>query len=102
MHNLTVDSGDHDFNALLKQLDTGIVVTETMGMGINIVTGDYSQGAAGFWVENGEIQYAIDEFTIANNLRDMFMGIQAVGNDVEKRGNTRAGSILLDNMMIAS
>ena len=102
VHNLTVESGEHDFNSLLKQLDTGIVVTETMGMGINIVTGDYSQGAAGFWVENGEIQYAIDEFTIANNLRDMFMGIQAVGNDVEKRGNTRTGSILLDNMMIAS
>ncbi|OUR65467.1 metalloprotease PmbA [Methylophaga sp. 42_25_T18] len=101
VRNLTVDSGEHDFNSLLKQLDTGIVVTETMGMGINIVTGDYSQGAAGFWVENGEIQYAIDEFTIANNLRDMFMGIQAVGNDVEKRGNTRTGSILLDNMMIA-
>jgi len=101
VHNLTVDSGEHDFDALLKQLDTGIEVTETMGMGINIVTGDYSQGAAGFWVENGEIQYPIDEFTIANNLRDMFLGIQAVGNDVEKRGNTRTGSILLENMMIA-
>jgi len=101
VHNLTVDSGEHDFKSLLKQLDTGVVVTETMGMGINIVTGDYSQGAAGFWVENGEIQYAIDEFTIANNLRDMFMGIQAVGKDVEKRGNTRTGSVLLENMMIA-
>lgn len=101
VHNLTVDSGEHDFASLLKQLDTGVVVTETMGMGINIVTGDYSQGAAGFWVENGEIQYPIDEFTIANNLRDMFMGIQAVGNDIEKRGNTRTGSILLDNMTIA-
>lgn len=101
VHNLTIDSGEHDFETLLKQLDTGIVVTETMGMGINIVTGDYSQGAAGFWVENGEIQYPIDEFTIANNLRDMFLGIQAVGNDVEKRGNTRTGSILLENMMIA-
>lgn len=101
VHNLTVDSGEHDFASLLKQLDTGVVVTETMGMGINIVTGDYSQGAAGFWVENGEIQYPIDEFTIANNLRDMFMGIQAVGNDIEKRGNTRTGSILLENMTIA-
>jgi PmbA protein len=101
IHNLTVESGEHDFNALLKQLDTGVLVTETMGMGINLVTGDYSQGAAGFWVENGEIQYAIDEFTIANNLRDMFMGIQAVGNDIENRGNTRTGSILLENMMIA-
>lgn len=101
VHNLTVESGEHDFNSLLKQLDSGIVVTETMGMGINIVTGDYSQGAAGFWVENGEIQYPIDEFTIANNLRDMFLGIQAVGNDVEKRGNTRTGSVLLENMMIA-
>ncbi|OUR70798.1 metalloprotease PmbA [Methylophaga sp. 41_12_T18] len=102
VHNLTVESGEHDFASLLKQLDTGIIVTETMGMGINIVTGDYSQGAAGFWVENGEIQYPIDEFTIAHNLRDMFMGIQAVGNDVELRGNTRTGSILLESMTVAS
>jgi len=102
VHNLTIDSGDLDFAALLKQMGTGIVVTETMGMGVNIVTGDYSQGAAGFWVENGEIQYAIDEFTIASNLKDMFMGIQAVANDVEQRGSTRTGSVWIDKMTVAA
>lgn len=101
VHNLTIDSGNLNFAALLKEMGTGIVVTETMGMGVNIVTGDYSQGAAGFWVENGVIQYPIDEFTIASNLRDMFMGIQAVGNDVNKRGNTRTGSVWIDKMKIA-
>ena len=102
IHNLTVEHNDLDFDSLLKQMSTGILVTETMGMGINIVTGDYSQGAAGFWVENGEIQYAVDEFTIASNLRDMFMGIQAVSNNVETRGNTRTGAVWIDNMMVAS
>ena len=102
IHNLTVEHNDLDFVSLLKQMSTGILVTETMGMGINIVTGDYSQGAAGFWVENGEIQYAVDEFTIASNLRDMFMGIQAVANNVETRGNTRTGAVWIDNMMVAS
>ena len=101
VRNLTIDSGDLDFSTMLKQMGTGIVVTETMGMGVNIVTGDYSQGAAGFWVENGEIQYPIDEFTIASNLKDMFMGIQAVGNDIEQRGNTRTGSVWIDQMKIA-
>ncbi|MFT7413683.1 MAG: PmbA protein [Methylophagaceae bacterium] len=101
VHNLTIDSGDLNFAGLLKEMGTGIVVTETMGMGVNIVTGDYSQGAAGFWVENGVIQYPIDEFTIASNLRDMFMGIQAVGNDVNMRGNTRTGSVWIDKMKIA-
>ncbi|MFW5450631.1 MAG: metalloprotease PmbA [Methylophagaceae bacterium] len=100
-HNLTIDGGDLDFAALLKEMGTGVLVTETMGMGVNIVTGDYSQGAAGFWVENGEIQYPIDEFTIASNLRDMFLGIQAVGNDIEKRGNTRTGSVWIDKMTVA-
>ena len=101
VRNLTIDSGDLDFSTMLKQMGTGIVVTETMGMGVNIVTGDYSQGAAGFWVENGEIQYPIDEFTIASNLKDMFMGIQAVGNDIEQRGNTRTGSVWIEQMKIA-
>lgn len=102
VRNLTVDSGDLDFKALLKQMGTGVLITETMGMGVNIVTGDYSQGAAGFWVENGEIQYAIDEFTIASNLADMFIGIQAVANDIEQRGNIRTGSVWIDKMTIAS
>ena len=101
VRNLTIDSGTLDFKSMLKAMDTGILVTETMGMGVNIITGDYSQGAAGFWVENGEIQYPIDEFTIASNLRDMFMGIQAVGNDIEARGSMRTGSVWIDNMMVA-
>ena len=102
VHNLTIDSGDLDFSALLEQMGTGVLVTETMGMGVNIVTGDYSQGAAGFWVENGEIQYPIDEFTIASNLADMFMGIQAVASDVELRGNTRTGSVWINKMTVAA
>jgi PmbA protein len=103
VHNLTIDSTVTDgFNELVQRLDKGIIVTETMGMGVNIVNGDYSQGAAGFWVENGQIQYPVDEFTIASNLQDMFAGIQAVGSDVDVRGNIRCGSILLDNMMIAA
>lgn len=103
VHNLTIDSTcDADFNELVKRMHKGIIVTETMGMGVNIVNGDYSQGAAGFWVENGEIQYPVDEFTIASNLQDMFMGLQAIGSDVDVRGNTRCGSVLLDKMMIAA
>jgi PmbA protein len=101
VHNLTIDSGTQSFDELLTSMDRGILVTETMGMGINIVTGDYSQGAAGFWVENGEIQYPVDEFTIASNLRDMFLGIQSISTDIETRGNTRTGSVWIDKMMIA-
>jgi PmbA protein len=78
-----------------------LLVTELIGFGVNIVTGDYSRGAAGFWVEGGEIQYPVDEITVASNLKDMFMGIVAVGNDVDLRGNTRTGSVLIDRMMIA-
>jgi len=102
VHNLTIDSGGLDFATMLQEMGTGVLVTETMGMGVNIITGDYSQGAAGFWVENGVIQYPIDEFTIASNLREMFLGIQAVGTDVEKRGNTRTGSVWIDRMTIAT
>lgn len=101
VHNLTIDTGDLDFAGLLKEMDRGVIVTETMGMGSNIVTGDYSQGAAGFWVENGQIQYPIDEFTIAGRLPDMFMGIQAIANDVDLRGNTRTGSVWIDRMTVA-
>jgi PmbA protein len=86
---------------MLKLLGTGLLVTELMGQGINMVTGDYSRGAAGFWVENGEIQFPVAEITIAGNLRDMFSGIVAVGDDVDTRGGTRAGSILLKEMTIA-
>jgi PmbA protein len=87
--------------AMLDRLGTGLLVTELMGQGVNTVTGDYSRGAAGFWVERGAIQYPVAEITIAGNLRDMFKGIAAVGNDVDMRGGTRVGSILLEQMTIA-
>ncbi len=101
VHNLCIDSGVHDFTALLREMDTGLLVTELMGQGVNMVTGDYSRGAAGFWVEKGEIQYPVEEITIAGNLKDMFKSIVAIGNDVERRGNIRSGSVLLERMTIA-
>jgi PmbA protein len=87
--------------AMLSRLGTGLLLTELMGQGINTVTGDYSRGAAGFWVENGEIQYPVAEVTVAGNLRAMFEGISAVGDDVDVRGGTRVGSILVQEMTIA-
>ncbi|MDO9140457.1 MAG: metalloprotease PmbA [Methylobacter sp.] len=101
VHNLTIDPGTLDYQELLKELGTGLLVTELMGQGVNMVTGDYSRGAAGFWVENGEIQYPVEEITIAGNLKDMLKNIVAVGNDVDYRGNVRTGSILVERMSIA-
>jgi PmbA protein len=86
---------------ILAQMGTGLMVTELIGHGINSITGDYSRGAAGFWVENGEILYPVEEITIAGNLKDMFMAIQAVGNDVDRRGRIQAGSVLVGKMMVA-
>ena len=100
VHNLTIEPGADDFAALLRRMGTGLVVTEMMGMGVNLVTGDYSRGAAGFWVERGEIQYPVEEITVAGNLRDMFRQIVMVGSDVDTRGNTRTGSVLIENMTI--
>ena len=94
-------SGAPDFNELLKQMGRGLVVTELLGHGINPVTGDYSRGAAGFWVENGEIQYPVNEITIAGNLKDMFRNIMAVGNDVLVQGSRQCGSILVEGMTVA-
>jgi PmbA protein len=88
-------------SAMLSRLGTGLLLTELMGQGINTVTGDYSRGAAGFWVENGEIQYPVAEITIAGNLRSMFLGIGAVGDDIDTRGGVRVGSILLEELTIA-
>jgi PmbA protein len=82
-------------------MGTGLLATELIGFGVNLVTGDYSRGAAGFWVEGGEIQYPVEEITIAGNLRDMFRGILEVGNDVDMRGNIRSGSILLERLTVA-
>ena len=86
---------------MLKQLSTGLLATELMGQGVNMVNGNYSRGAAGFWVEHGEIQYPVEEITIAGNLKDMFKNLVAVGNDVDYRGNIRTGSILIEKMSIA-
>lgn len=101
VHNLTITPGKLDYSGMLKELNTGLLVTELMGQGVNMVTGDYSRGAAGFWVENGEIQYPVEEITIAGNLKDMFKSIIAVGSDVDYRGNIRTGSILVERMSIA-
>ena len=87
--------------ALLRQMGTGLLVTDIMGQGVKIVTGDYSRGAAGFWVENGEIQYPVAEITIASQLQDMLKNIVAVADDVEHRSNIQTGSILLDKMKIS-
>ncbi len=99
--NLTIDPGEHDLDGLLKYMDTGLFVTELIGHGINMVTGDYSRGAAGFWVEGGEVQFPVEEITIAGNLKDMFMNLAAVGNDVDTRGNILTGSLLIEGMTLA-
>ena len=100
-HNLIMrDTGD-DFVALLKKLHRGLLVTELMGQGVNQVTGDYSRGAAGYWVENGEIAYPVQEITIAGNLKEMYRGITAIGTDVLKHSSRQCGSILVEQMTIA-
>ncbi len=101
VRNLTIEPGEHDLPALLKQMGTGLLITELIGFGVNIVTGDYSRGASAFWVENGEIQYAVEEITIAGNLKSMFTDVREVGNDVDTRGNIRSGSILVDSLTVA-
>lgn len=98
--NLTVDPTAGDFQAMLQEMGTGLLVTELMGQGVNGLTGDYSRGAAGFWVENGHIQYPVEEITIAGNLKDMFRGIRAVGTDLNPNLSTRCGSVLIEKMMI--
>jgi PmbA protein len=100
-HNLLVADTGVDFAGLLRQMGTGLVVTELLGHGLNMVTGDYSRGAAGFWVEHGEIAYPVEEVTIAGNLADMFRGIAGIGSDTETRGSKRVGSVLIDRMTVA-
>lgn len=100
VHNLTVQSNAGDLAALIKNMGRGLLVTEMMGQGVNLITGDYSRGASGFWVEQGEIQHAVEEITIAGNLRDIFLNIQAVGNDVDRNLPTQCGSIWINDMML--
>lgn len=99
--NLGISHSPMNLDALLKQMDTGLLVTELLGQGINIVTGVYSRGAVGFWVEKGEIQYPVDEITIAGQLQTMFANLVAIGNDTDSRGSIRCGSILIPEMTIA-
>ena len=100
-HNLLIASDGPDFRGMLKRLGRGLLVTELLGQGINLLTGDYSRGAAGYWVEGGEIAHPVEEITIAGNLKDMFRGIAVVGSDEVVRGSRRSGSILVENMTIA-
>jgi PmbA protein len=100
-HNLLVKPGEMGLDALLKHMGRGFLVTELMGQGVNSVTGDYSRGASGFWVDGGEIRYPVEEVTIAGNLLDMYKGIVAVGSDTAVRGSKHCGSILLERMTIA-
>lgn len=101
VHNVQVTHGDESQADLIRRMGRGLLVTELMGQGLNLVTGDYSRGAGGFWVEQGEIQFPVQEITIAGNLRDMFLNIQAIGNDLETRGNLKTGSVLIEKMMVA-
>ena len=101
-HNLIVQSGTQDLPGLLKQMGTGLLVTDLLGSGINMVTGDYSRGAAGFWVENGVIAHAVEEITIASNMADMLKMIVAIGNDICIQGSKQVGSILIERMTVAS
>ena len=101
VHNLIVEPGQFSAKELMQQMGTGLLVTDVMGQGVSIVTGDYSRGAGGFWVENGEIQFPVDEVTIAGNLKDMFMGIEAVGADADDRSSVQSGSILMNKMTVA-
>ncbi|KEQ19069.1 metalloprotease PmbA [Endozoicomonas numazuensis] len=101
VNNLFLDSNADGKEELLKQMGTGLLVTELMGQGVNTVTGDYSRGAGGYWVENGIIQYPVSEVTIAGSLKDMFMNIVAAGNDYDRRGNIQTGSVLISEMTLA-
>jgi PmbA protein len=101
VHNLIVKPGQFSATELMQQMGTGLLVTEVMGQGVSLITGDYSRGAGGFWVENGEIQFPVDEVTIAANLRDMFKSIEAVGTDTDDRSGIQTGSILMGEMTVA-
>jgi PmbA protein len=96
-----VAHGDDDLAALIRRMGRGLLVTEQLGQGVNPVTGDYSRGAAGFWIEGGEIAYPVEEITIAGNLKAIFRDIVAVGRDVDRRGSRLTGSILVGRMTVA-
>jgi PmbA protein len=99
LHSSLTQAGD-DFKEMLRKMDRGLLVTELIGQGVNVVTGDYSRGATGFWVEHGQIRHAVEEITVASNLRDMFLGIRAVGSDQVIRGGRISGSVLIEKMTV--
>ena len=101
VHNLKIDPGEQGLEEMIKSIEKGFLVTELIGFGINGVTGDYSRGASGLWIENGEISYPVEEVTVAGNLKDIFRNIVSVGNDIDVRRSTRCGSILVDGLTIA-
>ncbi|MDH3989986.1 MAG: metallopeptidase TldD-related protein, partial [Gammaproteobacteria bacterium] len=100
-HNLLIPGNADGMQSMLKEMGTGLLVQELIGQGVNNVTGDYSRGAVGYWIENGEIAYPVHEITIAGNLRELYQRIVAIGNDQDLRGGIRCGSILIEEMKIA-
>ena len=100
-YNVELSTDEPDLPALLNKMGTGLLVTELIGDGTNLVTGDYSQGAAGFWVKNGQIQYPVEEITIAGNLRDMYRHLVAIAGDCNQESKIKTGSILVERMMVA-
>ena len=101
MHNLVASNTGVSYADLIEQMGTGFVVTELMGQGVNPVTGDYSRGASGYWVENGSIAFPVHEMTIAGNLKDIYRGISAIATDVDTRGGIHTGSMLIDRVTLA-
>ena len=100
-HNLYLNHTHETQSDLLKEMGTGLLVTELMGQGVNIITGDYSRGAAGFWVENGIISHPVQEITIAGRLQDMYLGIVSTTNDALRRSSNKIGSVLIENITVA-
>ncbi len=101
VHNLVIEPGKSNLDEMVKQMGTGLLITDMIGFGVNQITGDYSRGASGFWVENGELAYPVEEITVAGNLVDMYKNIISIGNDVDPRGNILTGSVMIDTMTIA-
>ncbi|MEE9551756.1 MAG: metalloprotease PmbA [Gammaproteobacteria bacterium] len=101
VHNLIVEPGKHNLDELIEEMDTGLLITDMIGFGVNQITGDYSRGASGFWIEHAKIQHPVEEITVAGNLSEMYKQILAIGNDVDPRGNILTGSVLIENMTIA-
>ena len=101
VHNLVIETGSKKLTEMVKEMGTGLLITDMIGFGVNQVTGDYSRGASGFWVENGELAYPVEEITVAGNLIDMYKNIISIGNDVDPRGNVLTGSVMIDAMTVA-